>query len=67
MAYAIGHRSCCHLNPAVSVGLWTVSQLWLFWLAPIVGGVLGAVACCSATTGVFCRNGHKNTSATDIE
>lgn len=28
---------------AVFVGDWAVSQLWLFWLAPIIGGVLGAV------------------------
>ncbi|EGQ7764002.1 aquaporin Z [Vibrio sp. Vb2110] len=28
---------------AVYVGEWAVSQLWLFWIAPIVGGVLGAV------------------------
>ncbi|MBS9815207.1 aquaporin Z [Vibrio alginolyticus] len=28
---------------AVYVGDWAVSQLWLFWIAPIVGGVLGAV------------------------
>jgi aquaporin Z len=27
---------------AVFVGGWAVQQLWLFWLAPIVGGVLGA-------------------------
>ncbi len=27
---------------AVFVGNWAVAQLWLFWLAPIVGGVLGA-------------------------
>ncbi|ELA8835257.1 aquaporin Z [Vibrio parahaemolyticus] len=37
------------VNPARStavamyVGDWAVSQLWLFWIAPIVGGVLGAV------------------------
>lgn len=37
------------VNPARStavalfVGDWAVAQLWLFWLAPIVGGVLGAV------------------------
>ncbi|MDW2287985.1 aquaporin Z, partial [Vibrio sp. 1562] len=36
------------VNPARStavamyVGDWAVSQLWLFWVAPIVGGVLGA-------------------------
>ena len=37
------------VNPARSTGValfvgdWAVSQLWLFWLAPIVGGILGAV------------------------
>jgi aquaporin Z len=28
---------------AVYVGDWAISQLWLFWVAPIIGGVLGAV------------------------
>ncbi|RKY17888.1 MAG: aquaporin Z [Planctomycetota bacterium] len=38
------------VNPARSTGValfaggWAVSQLWLFWVAPIVGGVLGALA-----------------------
>jgi len=27
---------------AVFVGGWAISQLWLFWVAPIVGGILGA-------------------------
>jgi aquaporin Z len=27
---------------AVFVGDWAIAQLWLFWVAPIVGGVLGA-------------------------
>jgi len=37
------------VNPARSTGValyvggWAVSQLWLFWLAPIVGGVLGGI------------------------
>ncbi|MFH0351678.1 MAG: aquaporin Z [Chromatiales bacterium] len=29
---------------AVFVGDWAIGQLWLFWLAPIVGALLGAVA-----------------------
>ncbi len=28
-------------GPAIFVGGWALSQLWLFWLAPIVGGALG--------------------------
>jgi len=28
---------------AVFVGGWAIAQLWLFWIAPIVGGLLGAV------------------------
>ncbi|VFQ43304.1 aquaporin Z [Desulfoluna butyratoxydans] len=27
---------------AVFVGDWAVTQLWLFWIAPIIGGILGA-------------------------
>jgi aquaporin Z len=27
---------------AVFVGGWAISQLWAFWVAPIIGGVLGA-------------------------
>lgn len=29
---------------AVFVGDWAVSQLWLFWVAPIAGAILGALA-----------------------
>jgi len=38
------------VNPARSTGVaifaggWAISQLWLFWVAPILGGVLGANA-----------------------
>lgn len=37
------------VNPARSTGValfqgtWAIDQLWLFWLAPLVGGVLGAI------------------------
>ena len=28
-------------GPALFVGGWALSQLWLFWVAPIIGGLLG--------------------------
>ena len=37
------------VNPARSTGVgifaggWAISQLWLFWIAPIIGAVLGAL------------------------
>ena len=30
-------------GPAVFVGGWALAQLWVFWVAPIIGGVLGGV------------------------
>src|SRR6185503_4867234 len=31
-------------GPAIVVGGWALAQLWLFWVAPITGAVLGALA-----------------------
>ena len=47
MAYAIGHVSGCHLNPAVTVGLtaggrFPASQIGPYVVAQIVGAVVGA-------------------------
>jgi len=28
-------------GPAIFVGGWAIAQLWLFWVAPIIGGTLG--------------------------
>lgn len=45
MAFAIGHISGCHLNPAVSIGLWAggrfpAAQLPHYIIAQVIGGVL---------------------------
>jgi len=45
MAYAVGHVSGCHLNPAVSVGLWAGKRFPASDLIPyIIAQVLGAIA-----------------------
>lgn len=45
MAFAIGHISGCHLNPAVSVGLWVGGRFPAAQLVPyIVAQVVGAIA-----------------------
>ncbi|MEZ9197978.1 aquaporin Z [Shewanella sp. 10N.286.54.B9] len=47
MAFAIGHISGCHLNPAVSFGLWAggrfpASELAPYIIAQVSGGIAGA-------------------------
>jgi aquaporin Z len=47
MAYAIGHISGCHLNPAVSIGLavgkrFPVSELPAYIIAQVIGGIAAA-------------------------
>lgn len=45
MAYAIGHISGCHLNPAVSFGLWAGGRFPTKDLVPyVVAQVIGAIA-----------------------
>ena len=48
MAYAIGHISGCHLNPAVTLGLWAGNrfegrEIIPYWAAQVAGAILAAL------------------------
>jgi aquaporin Z len=71
MAYAIGHISGCHLNPAVSIGLcvsgrFDAKELPAYIIAQVLGGIAGAavlylIASGQAgfdTAGGFAANGY---------
>lgn len=70
MAYAIGHISGCHLNPAVSIGLWmggrfSGKELVPYIIAQVMGGIAGAgilylivTGQAGATIGNFAANGY---------
>jgi aquaporin Z len=56
MAFAIGHISGCHLNPAVSIGLWSggrfpAADLGYYIVAQVVGGIAGAAVLYLIATG----------------
>ena len=56
MAYAIGHISGCHLNPAVTVGLWAggrhpASEVLPYIVAQVIGGFAGAMVLYSIASG----------------
>ena len=70
MAYAIGHISGCHLNPAVSIGLWVGGRfdgkdVLAYIVAQVIGGIAGAVILFliasgkpDFTLGSFAANGY---------
>lgn len=74
MAYAIGHISGCHLNPAVSIGLvaggrFKAAELPHYIIAQVIGGILAAaIIYCIASgqegfkLGGFASNGYGEAS-----
>jgi aquaporin Z len=48
LAYVIGPISGCHINPAVTIGVWAAGRITLreavgYWVAQFAGGILGAL------------------------
>ncbi|HEY4317352.1 MAG TPA: aquaporin Z [Herbaspirillum sp.] len=70
MAFAIGHISGCHLNPAVTLGLATAgrfpkSEILPYWIAQVIGGTVAAgvlyliaTGKAGADIGGFAANGY---------
>ena len=56
MAFAIGHVSGCHLNPAVTLGLWSAGKVpngdvVPYIVAQVIGGIAGAAIIAAIATG----------------
>lgn len=74
MVYAIGHISGCHLNPAVSIGLWiggrfSSKELFPYISSQVLGGLAGAGVLYLIASGVdgyeigsFASNGYEEYS-----
>src|SRR5437868_523695 len=61
MAYAIGHISGCHLNPAVSIGLWAGKRFPARDLLPsIVAQVIGAIVGAGAALALLAGAGRRS-------
>jgi aquaporin Z len=48
LAYVLGPVSGCHINPAVTIGVWAAGRISLveavgYWIAQFIGGILGAL------------------------
>ncbi len=73
MAFAIGHISGCHLNPAVTLGLWAggkfeAKEILPYIVAQVLGGILAAAILYFIVTGSgkeiggFAANGYGEAS-----
>ena len=76
MAYAIGHVSGCHINPAVTLAFWLGKKIdsttaIAYMVAQVIGATVGALLLYLVTeggdldkTGVFAANGWGDTLGT---
>src|SRR6478609_7506437 len=56
MAYTVGHISGCHLNPAVTFGLWAGNRfdardIVPYWAAQVIGAIVASFALLFIATG----------------
>lgn len=58
MAYAIGHISGCHLNPAVSIGLWMAKKFDAKHLGPYIGAQVAGAIAGAAVIALIVKTGH---------
>ena len=65
MAYSIGNVSGCHINPAVSFGMFiagkmSLNELWKYVVAQVLGAILGSVllGVCLEDFGMLGANGY---------
>src|SRR6187431_2337051 len=58
MAYAIGHISGCHLNPAVSLGLFVAGRFDAKQLGPYIAAQIGGAIAGAAVIALIVKTGH---------
>lgn len=58
MAYAIGHVSGCHLNPAVSIGLFVAKRFDGKELGPYIAAQIGGAIAGAAVIALIVKTGH---------
>ena len=64
-AYAIGSISGCHINPAVTLGLWVIGktktrELPFYIVGQVVGGLIGALVIYIIANGSACRSARRH-------